>query len=111
MLKKVVGKQAKNHAQVVVNNSRKKEQTVIKEGVPLEESNKHLNNTSTPNVGVSLGITKNMGNYESLRIDTWVSSPVEQGETTQEAYNRVVEEVVEVLQDLTEELKEGFSEL
>lgn len=40
-------------------------------------------------VGVSLGITRNLGNYNSLRIDAWASDPVKEGETKEEVYDRL----------------------
>ena len=40
-------------------------------------------------VSVSLGFTKNMGDFESLRVDVGLSSDKMDDETTAEAFNRV----------------------
>ena len=50
-------------------------------------------------VGLSLGVTKNMDNYESLRVDAWVSDSYE---TESEALKKFAE-MREVLSDVLEE--------
>ena len=60
----------------------------IKEGTPLDHSNKH-NLRTTPTVGMSKGVTKNMDNYESLRVDVWVSDVVQPDESMEEAIVRI----------------------
>lgn len=49
--------------------------------------------------GISKGITKNMDNYESLRVDCWLSDVVREGETVQEAFARVESIIDEVLEE------------
>ena len=64
-LKTSLAAKAKENA--TVTRGTRGEQTELKRGVPAEHSRKHLDG-ETPVVGVSIGITKNMDNYESLRI-------------------------------------------
>ena len=68
--------------------------TVVKKGVPLDHEAKHNSHkcscsSDSPIVGVSLGITKNMDNYESLRVDCWISDKLQGDETKEEALNRL----------------------
>lgn len=60
----------------------------IKRGVPLDHSNKH-DPKSSMIIGMSKGVTKNMDNYESLRVDVWLSDSVQEGETQKEALERI----------------------
>lgn len=43
----------------------------------------------TDTVTVGRGFTRNLGNFESARYDASVTSEVKEGETLEEAYNRV----------------------
>lgn len=59
-------------------------------GVPLEHKEKHnpsINNPQT--VGVNFGVTLNMDNFESVRIDCWLTDSVQEGETYEQAFQRV----------------------
>ena len=60
----------------------------IKSGTPLDHSNKH-DPESGPIVGMSKGVTKNMDNYESLRVDVWLSDSVQYNETVEQALTRI----------------------
>lgn len=60
----------------------------IKSGTPLDHSNKH-DPKSGPIIGMSKGVTKNMDNYESLRVDVWLSDSVQPNETTEQALIRI----------------------
>ena len=60
----------------------------IKSGTPLDHSNKH-DPKSGPIVGMSKGVTKNMDNYESLRVDVWLSDSVQYNETVEQALTRI----------------------
>ena len=40
-------------------------------------------------VGVSFGVTLNMGEYQSLRVEAWAESTKREGETTAEVYKRL----------------------
>lgn len=66
----------------------KEEPEVIKGGTPLDKSAKTQPH-SRAIVGMSKGVTKNMDNYESLRVDVWLSDEVQENETTAEAMIRI----------------------
>lgn len=100
-LKKTLSEKAEKNASVTKGTS--SNQTVLKEGVPNDHFRKH--NDGTPNVGVSIGTTLNMGDYESLRVDVWLSDEVKDGETVQQAYNRVTSIVDETLQNIVRQYK------
>ena len=76
----------------------REEPTVIKAGTPLDHSVKH-NSYEGTKFGMSKGVTKNMDNYESLRVDVWLTSEVLEGESIREAYTRVEEIIDEVLEE------------
>jgi hypothetical protein len=62
-------------------------------------------------VNVTLGYTLNLGNFQSLRVDLGVVDHVRDGETTNDAMNRVydfveakvIEKVQEAKTEITEE--------
>ena len=93
--KKSLKEIASENAQVTKGTS--KNQEVLKEGIPNDHSVKHLTNDRV--VGVSLGITRNMGDYQSLRVDCWLTDTVEDNETVEQAYERIIGQVDKVLQD------------
>ena len=72
--------------------------TIIKEGVPVDHSPKHTPYSSVK-FGMSKGCTINVGNYESLRVDVWLTDEVAEGETVKEAYARVESILDEVLEE------------
>lgn len=102
-LKKSLSEQAEQNASVTKGTS--KNQTVLKEGVPNDHFRKRHNNSSSPIVGVSIGSTLNMGDYESLRADVWLSDEVREGETVAQAYQRVTSIVDETLQNIVNQYK------
>ena len=102
-LKKSLSEQAEENASVTKGTS--KNQTVLKEGVPNDHSRKRHNNSSSPIVGVSIGSTLNMGDYESVRADVWLSDEVREGETVAQAYQRVTSIVDETLQNIVNQYK------
>ena len=59
-------------------------------------------------VGVTLGYTLNLGNFQSLRIDLEVTDSKREGENTGEAFERVYDFVEN---KLAEKVKEASSEL
>ncbi len=85
-LKKSLSEKAVENTTVTKGNS--KLQTTLKEGKPSEHSRKHLD-SATPVVGVSIGVTLNMQDYNSLRVDTWLTDSVQEGETIESAYDRI----------------------
>lgn len=78
-----------------VTKGTSKNQNVLKKGVP----NDHVRKKNNKSVGMSIGITKNMDNYESLRVDCWLQDEVEEGETKKEAFQRINNILDEVLQE------------
>ena len=61
-------------------------------------------------VSVTLGYTLNLGNFQSLRVDLGIVDHVRDGETTNDAMNRVYEfveaKVVEKVQEAKTQLAE-----
>ena len=93
--KKSLKEIASDNTQVTKGTS--KNQEVLKEGLPNDHSNKHLTNATV--VGASVGITKNMENYESLRVDCWLTDTVAYNETVEQAYERILGVIDKTLQD------------
>ena len=56
-------------------------EVVVKEGVPVEHSEKHF---SRPCMGMNKGVTVNMGDFQSLRVDVWISLPLSDNPTRKE---------------------------
>ncbi len=79
--------------------------STVKSGSPLDhetkqKSSKHKEDSSLGQaIGMSKGCTKNMDNYESLRVDCWLSDSVREGETVKEAFNRIEAIIDEVLEE------------
>jgi hypothetical protein len=64
----------------------------LKTGTPLEHAHKQNNEVKRMEqrvVGLNIGATLNMGDYESLRIDCWLSDTVKPGESIEDAYERI----------------------
>ena len=106
-IKKVVSKEtAKKNLSVSRGNSRNGF-TVEKEGVPLDHSTKQVGKSYTSkSIGMSKGATLNMGEYESLRVDCWLTDEVREGETPQEALRRLEAILDEVLEEVALSAKE-----
>lgn len=56
-------------------------------------------------VGISIGTTINMGDYESLRVDVWLTDTVDDNETQQDAYSRIIPIVDKTLNDVVNSYK------
>ncbi len=76
----------------------REEPEVIKKGTPMDHSNKHNIQTTSTTVGMNKGVTKNMDNYESLRVDVWLSDTVNDNESVEEAFNRIEAIIDETLE-------------
>lgn len=63
-----------------------------------EERLVHIFETTPATVKVNAGVTKNLGNYESLRVDVAIVVPCYQ-EMVEETFNSVAEQVAELLSD------------
>lgn len=81
------------------NLSVKRNNEVEKDGVPLDHAPKHGVPIQARMVGMNKGITRNMGDYESLRVDVWLTDFIDEDETPQETFERVEEIVDEVLEE------------
>lgn len=101
-LQKTLKEQAEENA--TVSKGTMKESKVLKEGKPRDHSRRHLDG-EVPVVGVSIGTTLNMGDYESLRVDVWLTDGVAEHETVQQAYERVVKVVDETLQNVVSQYR------
>lgn len=102
-MKKSLSEQAVENASVTKGTS--KNQKVVKEGMPNDHSSKHLSEEA-PVVGVSIGTTLNMGDYESLRVDVWLKDTVAKNETVEQAYARVVRTVDSTLQEIVSQYQD-----
>lgn len=60
------------------------------------------------NVRVGLGYTVNMKNYESLRVDIAVDTPLAKTESVEDGYKRVREFVENKLMETVEEVKQDL---
>lgn len=65
--------------------------------------------SSDTRVSVSLGFTKNLGNFESLRVDIGIQDFVRQGEKASEAVDRVYAFVESKLIEKSNEIEEEIS--
>lgn len=74
----------------------------IKNGTPLELSEKRKGNI----VGMSKGGTFNMQNYESFRVDIWLSDEVGENETPMDAIQRISDILDEALNQELAQLDE-----
>jgi hypothetical protein len=68
-----------------------------------------MENDST-RVNVTLGYTLNLGNFQSLRLDLGVVDSKRDGETTNEAFERVYKFVEDKLTEKIQEAKSEISE-
>lgn len=85
--KKKLKKQVETNTNVVKKTSGYvKKEEVIKPGEPPVKARKSLEGKT---IGLSLGLTKNMENFESLRIDCWLSDELQEGETQAEGLLRL----------------------
>ena len=76
-------------------------------GGVMENSNYVVTNEPTK-VNVTLGYTLNLGNFQSLRLDLGIVDSKRDGETTNEAFERVYKFVED---KLTEKIQDAKSEI
>lgn len=101
-LKKKLTQTAKENTTVTKGTS--KSQETLKSGTPNDHTRKHQSTEKV--VGVNLGVTLNMEDYNSLRVDCWLTDSVQEGETERQAFERVVGIVDEVLNDTVQTYRE-----
>lgn len=71
------------------------------EDMVLEEQEVHVFETEPAMVRVNAGVTKNLGNYESLRVDVAISVPC-YAEMVDDTFDAIAEQVSELLADEVE---------
>lgn len=101
-LKKAKEAQLKEQAKKNISVSKKtagQEPVAIQLGTPNDHFNKR-NPYESSKFGMSIGNTLNMENYESLRVDCWLSDEVQEGESIKEAFSRVQEILEEVVEEI-----------
>ena len=85
--RKILKKQVEENTTISTNNSGVVEN--VKEGKPLDHAIKHSKLKNNKTVGMSIGATVNMGDYQSLRVDCWLTDEVQEDETHEEALTRI----------------------
>jgi|AntRauTorckE6833_2_1112554.scaffolds.fasta_scaffold00366_7 hypothetical protein len=75
------------------------EEEEVKSGVPVDHIKKHKPREKERRlIGMSKGVTKNMGDYQSLRVDCWLSDFLEEDENPIEKYQELSEVIDEQLE-------------
>ena len=95
-LKKSVEEQARDNAMVV--HKKDGQETVLKTGVAADHSRKHFDQDY---VGMNLGTTLNMGDYEFFRIDVWATVGIED-RSLEQAYSDLFKVLDKTLKDTVE---------
>lgn len=81
------------------------EEEEMKSGVPVDHIKKHKPREKERRlIGMSKGVTKNAGNYESFRIDCWLSDFLEEDENPIEKYQELSEVIDEQIQQEVDEI-------
>lgn len=88
VLKRKKGLAEKAEENTTIQKKSSGEVETLKGGNPLDHAVKH-DPKSPPIVGMSKGVTKNMDNYESLRVDVWLSDTVQPNETKEQTLTRI----------------------
>jgi hypothetical protein len=60
---------------------------MVPRNTPIKKTNAPLDEGDR--IGVSFGVTLNMGEYQSLRVETWAEGTKREGETSAVAYKRL----------------------
>lgn len=87
---KILKKVAEKNVKVVTKKGSEPEK-VVKEGMPLDHALKHDPLDLKEKIGMSKGVTVNLGDYQSVRVDCWLTTSQENGENIQQTYNRISE--------------------
>ena len=85
------------------NTSVKKGSDVLKEGIPNDHSRKHC---AVNVVGANVGFTLNMEDYNSLRVDCWLTDEVKEDETQEEAYSRILKVIDKTIKEVVSHYRE-----
>lgn len=85
------------HKNVNFKNADGTETSILK-GAVADANTK--TNAPVRTVGVNIGVTMNMGNYQSMRIDVWSTDEIREKETRKEAIFRVANDLANTLHEL-----------
>ena len=90
---KILKKVAEDNTKVTTKKGRDPEK-VIEEGKPLDHALKQdPKNIEMDKIGLSKGVTVNLGDFQSVRVDCWLTTSLENGENTQQALDRIGKEI------------------
>lgn len=92
-------KRSKLEVRAKENTSISRNKEEVKAGTPLDRATQHNIPFPSRTVGIAKGVTKNMGDFESYRVDVWLTDYVHDDETVEEAYSRVESIVDKTLED------------
>lgn len=81
----------------------KEPEEILKEGELPTKINK---SKETESVGMSIGVTLNLGDFQSLRIDCWATENLTEGETKEEKLINLTEVLKEHLEYVANEMQE-----
>ena len=90
----------------VVKKSGKDIETIVVKGTVADASLKQ-NLTGVNTVGMNIGTTINMGNYESMRVDAWGVEEIAEGETREDAAIRLENDLVRIISRVQSDISEG----
>ena len=94
-----VKKSLKNKAEVAARKRNNDgSESELKKGSKADSSIK-AHKTGVPLIGMSKGVTKNMGDFESLRVDVWLSAPCDNISQATD----IVKDIETVIDDILEE--------
>ncbi len=98
--KDLLKKEIEKNIHITRGNS--KERKVLKESNPVSISKK-INPHSPVIIGLNKGVTKNMDNFESLRIDVWFSTPLAEGVDPKDGYSEISDIIDDILEEMVAE--------
>ena len=90
-----------------ITKGTKGNQKTIKEGTPLDHTPQHnINKTSPRTVGINIGATINMGDFNSYRVDCWLTDELLDNETQEEGLQRLASICKDEVERLIQEEQE-----
>ena len=66
--------------------------------------------THSNEVGLSIGATINMGNYESMRIDAWGLEEIKPDETREDSAMRLKDDLIRIISRVQSEISDEVNE-
>lgn len=101
--RKLRAKAIENTSVSRISNGVKRE---VKEGNHIDKALK-TNPQDSVKFGLSKGITRNMGDFESFRADAWITDSLEKDETIEEGFKRLSDILTEALESVVSEVIES----